>query len=201
MRKLLLSTVSVAALVTLAACSDETAENQNDDAVAVEETAEIDTTVPTTDGSAEQTADAETPAADPAAPSAEDPQMQADADAGEGSDPGVVIDETDTADADAVLPADMEEAQQALNEARSAIRVESETEAIQALMNVESALGTSQDTADARDAVDDARDAVVSGEFDVALSALDEVETALQVNGQASTEMPPSDETTSSTAE
>jgi hypothetical protein len=190
MRKLLLSTVSVAALVALAACSDETAENRNDNPAAVEQSAEVDTAIPTTG----QTADAS---------GETDTQMQADAQPGAGTEPGVVItEEADTtASAEAELPADIEKAQQAIDDARTAIQVESEAEAIQALQNVESALGTAGETADARQAIEDARDAVVSGEFDVALTALDEAEAAIEATGRASADMPTSDETTSSTSE
>lgn len=200
MRKLLLSTVSVAALVTLAACSDETADNRTGDPAPVEQSADVDTSVPTTDGSTGQAADA---SGDAAMTGEADTNMQADAGAGEGTEPGVVITDGNdtTASAEAELPADMEKAQQAIDDARTAIQVESGTEAVQQLMNVESALGTGQETADARQAVDDARDAVISGDFDVALTALDEVEAAIEANGQASADMPTSDETTSSTSQ
>jgi len=192
MRKLLLSTVSVAALVTLAACNDETADINDENTPVVEETAGIDTTGPAGDETAGAVAD-------------DDMTAQADADLradpGAGEEPGVrIVDGNDTAAAGIEAELDVEEAQQALAEARSAIQVESQAEAVQALMNVERALGEAEETADARQAVDEARNAVVTGDFEAALAALDEAELAIETSGQASTGMPASDETTSSTS-
>lgn len=199
MRKLLLSTVSVAALIGVAACSDQTAENQDDNPVAVEQTAEVDTTVPTTGGSTETAADT---SGDASMTGETDTQMQADAGAGEGSEPGVVItDDNTTASTEAELPADIEQAQQAIDDARTAIQVESRSEAVQALMNIEEALGDVDETADARETVDEVRNAVISGDYDTALVKLDDVGAAIQANGQASADMPTSGETTSSTTE
>lgn len=195
MRKLLLSTVSVAALIALGACSDETAENTEGNPPAVEQSAEVDTTIPSAEEQ-ENTADAGTVdngVTDENA--AADTQMQADAETG--NDTMTSGDAT----ADASATADVEEAKQAVADARSAIQSESESEAVQALVEVERAIDNLEDPTEAQQAVDETRNQVIEGDFEAALASLSDVEMAIDNNTQASADTPVSDETTASTTE
>lgn len=197
MRKLLLSTASIAALVTVAACSDQSAEVEQDNPAAIEETATVDTTVPSVDE--QQTLADSQPSGD--AVTGDDTtagtQMQADAQTGDETMPEGEA----TADAELDPTADVEEAEQAIADARDAIETESEAAAVQALIQVERAIDGLDDPQDAQEAVDTVRNEVVSGNFDAALAALDDVELALQANGQAAAQPEVSDETTASTTE
>jgi hypothetical protein len=191
MRKLLLSTVSVAALMTLAACGDETASNE-ENPTAIEETAGVDTTVPSADeqasipsgGAADETATPET-------------RMQADADTDADTGSAMVGGEA-TVEADAF--ADIEDAKQAVADARDAIQSESESAAVQALIQVERAIDNLEDPAEAQQAVDETRNNVIEGDFEAALASLSDVEMAID-NAQANAGVPALDETTASTTE
>ena len=186
MRRLLLSTVSVAALVTLAACSDETAENTEGNPPAVEQSAEVDTTIPSAD---EQTTTADNGMTDESM-SGNDTQMQADAETGDTS-----------ATADASATADVEEAKQAVAEARDAIQSQSESAAVQALIDVERAIDNLEDPTEAQQAVDETRNQVIEGNFEAALASLSDVEMAIDASAQASAGTAVTDETTASTTE
>lgn len=193
MRKLLLSTVSVAALIALGACSDETAENTEGNPPAVEQSAEVDTTIPSAD---EQTTTADNGMTGETMSGGET-QMQADAETG--NDTMMSGDTTATADASAT--ADVEEAKQAVAEARDAIRSQSESAVVQALIKVERAIDNLDDPAEAQQAVDETRNQVIEGNFEAALASLSDVEMAIDASAQASAGTAVTDETTASTTE
>jgi len=193
MRKLLLSTVSVAALVTLAACSDETAENTEGNPTAVEQTAEVDTTIP----SAEEQATIPDNGMTGESMSGDDTQMQAGAETGTDT----MTSGDTTAAADASSSADVEEAKQAVADARDAIQSQSESAAVQALIDVERAIDNLDDPAEAQQAVDETRNQVIEGNFEAALASLSDVEIAIDASAQASADTAVTDETTASTTE
>ncbi|WP_425418759.1 hypothetical protein [Oricola indica] len=197
MRRILLSTVSVASLVALAACSDDVAQNgAEQDPVATEQSAEVDTTIPTTDDDAGTMADAGQ-TDENALPG--DTDMQADA----GTDTDVTIDEQMTAatGADETGADAVEEVRQSVADARDAIETQSEAASVQALIQVERAVDNLDDPKDAQEAVDTARNAVVTGDFEAALAALSDVEMAAEAGMQTGAVMEPSDETTASTTQ
>lgn len=198
MRKLLLSTASVAALIALGACSDETAQNTDNNPAAVEDTAGVDTTIPSAD---DQTATADNGMTGETMTdqtmSGDDTQMQADAETGNETMP--TGDTSATADASAT--ADVEEAKQAVADARDAIQSQSEAAAVQALIEVERAIDNLADPREAQQAVDETRNQVIEGNFEAALASLSDVEMAIDASAQASADTSVSDETTASTTE
>lgn len=169
MRKLLLSTASVAAIVALAACSDQSA--QNDDAVNPTDQTAMETTVPSSDVvPVAPDTDTTTAAIGDNEETATEPRLSAEADAG--------------------AAAGIEEARLAVADARDAIQAESESAAVDALLKVERAVTVLDFADEAQQSVDTARNAVADGDFQAALAAMDDVEAAIEANSQAAVRTP-----------
>ena len=85
--------------------------------------------------------------------------------------------------------------------ARDAIQSQSESAAVQALIDVERAIDNLEDPTEAQQAVDETRNQVIEGNFEAALASLSDVEMAIDASAQASAGTAVTDETTASTTE
>jgi hypothetical protein len=158
MRKILLSSASVAALLTLAACNDDYAETRTDDPAAIEQTAETDASAPATGNALPADAEAAmnenavptddgtdmaagtTQPADEVADVAADDSKPADEETEVAVDATLQDDITADAEATAKANAEIQEVRQAITEAKAALESEAYDQAIDALKEAETAL-------------------------------------------------------------